>query len=468
MKVAYACVLTAVCAHEACPSSDPTCSAAEEAALLQHAAKRHVKVEPSPCTIESPSDKPKKSSKCVDDPECKQDFVDKLASSWKASSDEPFLVGIGQKIFTLTPEVVTRNEWHQMTSSDMEGDTNEESTQRMSVDMGIDASYYAFEGKAQLSVKAMTSSKTASFYSKQFDQFVDFEMVSDVLDPADVITPEAKKILTTWTVQQIHDTLGDFYATKLSFGGTVAKTIVTTMYEDESAASLSSSMQAEYGKAFLSGKVKASFSGKTSFSGSGHNFTTKTTVNGGDELLWISDLNHNCSNYEEVKCKWGKAMTEDTMIPVKFALQPLWRVIEHTDSAKSEELKKYMLKVWKNSRQILPYGMNPKKWTLLGLGVCDANCGGDSKCGVFNVWRRYGNRQSLEECQKMCEDYVDKDDGSCDYITFYHVDEEGWPRSVCKGYKSQAKCEKQSLGNHPDSVERPINGSMTTWMLHRT
>jgi len=352
MKIAYACVLTAVCAHEACPSSDPTCSAAEEAALLQHAAKRHVKSGPSPYTQ---AGTPLKSSKCGDATQCRQDFVNKLSSSWKVDSTQPFLVGIGQPIFTLTPENVTRNDWHQMETSSTSGDTNEGSTKELSSQLGIDASYYAFEGSAQIDVKTLTSSKTASFFSKRFDSFVDFEMVNDVLDPAEVLTPEAKTILTTWTLDQIHATLGDFYATKLSFGGTVANSIVTTMYEGESSDSLSSSVKAAYGKATLSGSVKASFSGSTEFSNEGHNFTMKTSVNGGDELVWISDLQSDCSNYEEVKHEWAKAMVMDHMMPVKFALQPMWRLLEHIDSAKSEKLKEYMLVQWKNSVQTLPY-----------------------------------------------------------------------------------------------------------------
>jgi len=276
-----------------------------------------------------------------------------LAYSWRANAAQPFLVEPARVIFNLTPGEVAKRTFSKANAEIITSESCGEFATEVAAHLGVKGSYLAFEGAAESSLSSIARS--------QYKQFrLDKMITADILHVSHVnfdlwpkLSPQSKSYLLEKTVQQIHTTFGDFYATQASLGGIFQQTVIMQMRESDNRFDLESSIQASFSN--LASSAAASLSGSASVVAKVKNRDAKVMLKvlGGEAEIW---LHLSGDNQQETQKKWANSVTTENMFPLSMRLVPLWSLLEHKDAnpTKAEELKRYMKDQWAKSKAKLP------------------------------------------------------------------------------------------------------------------
>lgn len=203
---------------------------------------------------------------------------------------------------------------------------------------------------------SLSSISQSHFKQFRFDKVITAEIIhiSHVnFDLWPKLSPQAQSFLLEKTVQQIHTTFGDFYATEASVGGIFQQSVTMQMRASDDKLSLESSIQASFSS--LAGSAAASLSGSASVDAKVENRKANVMLKvlGGKADVWLQ-LSGN--NQLETQKKWANSVTPENMFPTGMRLVPLWSLLEHKNAnfGKAAELQKYMKEQWAKSKSKIP------------------------------------------------------------------------------------------------------------------
>lgn len=398
-----------------------------------------------------------------------------LAMSYTIDGKRESFLRPTMEIFDYSYNDVIKAPINDFVHTTVEGDSVKDWANRLSANLQVNGSYYAFSAAVSTSFTNEGATKVRTYRRDHSFQFQTYQVSSQALLPHKKLREDVKDFLMTQDPEQIHKTLGDYYATEVTFGGSLTTVMMSSLTEHEDTTKVAADAEANYNVALIKASAKAQLADEFTIQTAEHTFQSKTTGRGGDPTVW---LGYTGKNKDDISKAWAKTFNTSSQADVGFAIHPIWDLLNYTDmnKTKAEELKKYMVMTWaKNKPEELPWAN--ESWSLIGLGGCESQnkCGEGWNCGVMNIWTprpkpHSGGAQTLDECKKKCQEYTDK--GGCWYIVYYHVAD--WDvMSVCKGFKKEAQCEEQKLGPYfpwavdGDSTGTIIEGSVSTWQLDR-
>lgn len=275
-----------------------------------------------------------------------------LAMTWRIDDHAPYFLTPGARIFDFQAGDFSKQSFKTSKVSEVKGESSKEFGQDFSSKVGVDASYMAFSGSAELSFQSTDSRRVKKFCMMRSNIFTDFKLSSNVPFPHKRLTAEWKKFLLEATAEAIHERLGDFFAVELMYGGAMKTTTTTEMIAGESASSIEGKLRASYDN-ILSASLSAS-AGKTStYASSEHSFKSSTSTYGGDAKIWAG-LSHD--NFDEIHDLWAKSIKDINEIEVGFTLRPIWELLDHDDmdKGKADKLKTIMVDAWKFAANGIP------------------------------------------------------------------------------------------------------------------
>lgn len=242
----------------------------------------------------------------------------------------------------------THAESHWLSTSNMR-----ETADLFSTETGVDVKYKAFSSSARVSTERIRNDMVATYRTDLLSQTMKMRVTLNTLHPHQLLTPEAKRFLLEEPPEKIVETVGEFYAHKLTLGGIFQATFVKEQSESESVDSFESEVRAS--AKFLLGSVSGY--SKVGTTSAERELLESVSVNyevqGGDTSIWLGLTG---DNMDEIQTAWAASVSDDNLFPVSFGLRPIWTLLEDDDMdpSKAKELETYLTTKWNEEYQAIP------------------------------------------------------------------------------------------------------------------
>lgn len=313
-----------------------------------------------------------------------------ILMSWRIDPSAPYLVTAATRISDEPEEDLTRVEWPLADREVKDSSSTEEYSREISMSLGVEASYGAFSMASQLSLESVSSERHQMFRRVDNSKFSTHQITSDLLDPVKRLNEATKKRLLNEPVEKIHEEFGDFFATKVLYGGVAQATYITTLSDGEQSSTVRAEMSASYSGLLSSARASLSVGSTMTYKSSKRSFQAKMAVRGGDPTILMRQ-----GDWQQLKEQWSKTFNETNQFPVKMDLRPLWILLDSDDMnrQKSTELKAHMLQAW--SWRLPVY--SPKFNWATAFRAVNIIC-------RENLWSERQNRiQAQERCEQHSE-----------------------------------------------------------------
>jgi hypothetical protein len=269
------------------------------------------------------------------------------------------LVGPANQIFTVNEEDVATTPFRIVDTQEFSSDSAQDFANQISSELEVSGSYgdatfgQAFTASAQMSLERTSQS---SYNQYRYDQIIKATMAhlsSKSLWRYDQLRPSVKEFLLTASPSDIHDKLGDFYATEVVIGGVFQVTVTTVERESDTKTEMQNSIKADMDSVVASASAAFSAGGSVSTTISSREMRTSVKAQGGDTHLW---LGLSKDNMEDIKTDWAATLDDTNAFAIGFRLSPLWRLLEQGDlnPGKAKELETYMKKKWADEAAEVP------------------------------------------------------------------------------------------------------------------
>jgi len=268
-----------------------------------------------------------------------------LAMAWHADPDAPYLVSPGSRLFEYEDEEINSVSVPTAVSETKISDSYETYAKAICASIGIEveARPYGVEAAAAASASAVWGTSSSTY---RFDQYVKAKKMRisrNGVYAHEHLTDSARRFLLEAKPSEIVATLGQFYATSVTYGGLYQLTIMTERSYYDSSKSIAASISGSFRRFAFKAKASLSGAAASTHTEGGRNYHLKMRVLGGETTPWLG-LQSN--NYDDIQREWVQTITEENMYPVGVRLRPLWVLLDHPDMdpKKAEELKSYMTK----------------------------------------------------------------------------------------------------------------------------
>lgn len=364
-----------------------------------------------------------------------------LKYSYGVDPRMPGFIGKKTPIFDITADDVNMAPHHNVKADIMYGHSKETTAQQISGSMGVEGSYGAFSGAASMSFSHGQSSEVETVRIDTTVRATKWQCIAQTslkLNPETKLNPDALNWIHSAKVEDITEQLGEFVATGCFLGGLFQKSYVMEVAQSDTRESLSTELEAQYGKGFLS--VTASASGAIAKRSGNKNakITTSWHAEGGKTTLW---LNAGMDNIDEIKAAWSASIVDANLFPFQFALVPIWQVVKKVDPDKGAALEHYLKQKWESNIPVAP-SRYADEAVLPGFpltGWVENHADGWNKAANGLIQKL--NSKGVKTCQVVSiTAYNNKPEGDAFFAAFYSTHIEGGD-----------VCSPSTMGYHPQN-----------------